>query len=44
MANELKTFVKTFKPSKSLIKPDHETVNQFENILPRELIGFWKLC
>jgi hypothetical protein len=36
------TFVKTFFPSKYLIKPDNNIIQQFETILPKELIEFWK--
>jgi hypothetical protein len=36
------TFVKTFVPSKDLIKPDNNIIQQFATILPKELIEFWK--
>jgi hypothetical protein len=35
-------FVKTFIPSNDLIKPDNNIIQQFETILPKELIEFWK--
>jgi hypothetical protein len=35
------TFVKIFAPSKDLIKPDNNIIQQFETILPKELIEFW---
>ena len=35
-------FINTFKPDDNLIKPTEEELQQFENILPSELLNFWK--
>jgi hypothetical protein len=41
MANRFSAFVKTFKPSDNLSKPDKDTLEQVRNILPQEIIEFW---
>lgn len=35
-------FTSLFKPAEDLIKPTEEELKQFENILPNELLEFWK--
>lgn len=35
-------FIRLLKPSDELIKPTEEELKQFENILPSELLNFWK--
>lgn len=35
-------FTKLFKPSNNLVKPTEEELKQFENVLPTELLDFWK--
>jgi hypothetical protein len=43
MGNEMfDAFVKTFEPSKDLIKPDDRTIRLLEALLPKELTEFWK--
>ncbi len=42
MSNQYELFIKTFKPSEDLIKPKNATIKQFEKILPKKLIEFWK--
>lgn len=35
-------FIRLLKPSDELIKPTEEELKQFEDILPSELLKFWK--
>lgn len=35
-------FTKVFKPSSDLVKPTKEELKQFEDILPSQLLNFWK--
>ena len=42
MNNCMKKFIKKFKPSKNLQKPDEETVSFYKKILPKEIIELWE--
>ena len=42
MDNCMKKFIKKFNPSKSLQKPDEETLNFYREILPNEIIELWE--
>lgn len=35
-------FTRVFEPSDDLVKPTEEELKQFENILPSELLHFWR--
>ena len=35
-------FTRVFKPSDDLVEPTEEELKQFEDILPSELVHFWK--
>ena len=38
----MKKFIKNFKPSKNLQKPDEETLSFYKKILPKEIIELWE--
>ena len=42
MNNCMKKFIKKFKPSKNLQKPDEETLSFYREILPNEIIELWE--
>ena len=42
MDNCMKKFIKKFKPSKNLQKPDEETLSFYKKILPKEIIELWE--
>ena len=42
MDNCMKKFIKKFKPSKNLQKPDEETLSFYKKTLPKEIIEFWE--
>ena len=42
MNNCMKKFVKKFKPSENLQKPDEEVLKFFKKILPNEIIELWE--
>ena len=42
MNNCMKKFIKKFKPSENLQKPDEDILNFFKEILPNEIINLWE--
>lgn len=40
--NIFSQFIEVFKPSNDLVKPTEDELKQFEDILPSELLNFWK--